>query len=321
MEDELFDYKTLLNTVCRKLFSKRPSELLHNLVSQFKDFCTQNQILAIEADKNAGICFVNMTDYRTEVLRQLYDCNTYHPTTESHFDFAMNEFRDKFKSFEKCLPLKSKSSNLISITNSPTKFYILPKIHKPFNKFPKGRPISSTFVKTNKVASSLLDFALKPCVNDIKDLLIDTQHLLILLDEVKLNPLRKYCLITIDVEALYPSLKLNDSKKHCLDMYELSKHKNEVKLSRNQLANLLDLSLNYNFVKYEEEWFFQHTGIEMGNIASVMVANITVFKEICHLFTKEEIIFYKRFLDDILLLLDCTDIENVNDWLLSLLQH
>jgi len=74
-------------------------------------------------------------------------------------------------------------------------------------------------------------------------------------------------------------------------------------------------------VQYENEWFYQQRGVETGNIASVMVASITVFRELIHLFTKEEILFYKWFLDDILLLLDCTDISDVNEYISSLIKH
>jgi len=321
MEDELFNYQSLLNKLCKKMMFYTSRNKIDPLIMELKQFCIVNDISIIEADKNAGICIVNNIEYRDEVLRQLYDCNTYHPSTETHFNLAMGEFKDKLRSFEKCLPLKSKMSTIVNETNRPAQFYILPKIHKPFDKFPKGRPISSTFNKTNKIACSLLDRVLKPCTNDIKDLLIDTQHLLLLLDNIKLNPNKKYSLVTIDVEALYPSLNLNDCKKHCLDMYELSKTMNEVKLTRNQLSNLLDLSLDYNYVQYENEWFYQHRGVEMGNIASVMVANITVFRELSHLFSREELIFYKRFLDDILLILDCTDILDVNEYISSLVKH
>ncbi len=46
----------------------------------------------------------------------------------------------------------------------------------------------------------------------------------------------------------------------------------------------------------------------MGNATSVSIANLTVFHEIKSIFEKGEIVFHKRFLDDIFILLDRTEI-------------
>jgi len=71
-----------------------------------------------------------------------------------------------------------------------------------------------------------------------------------------------------------------------------------------------------------ENMYFQHRGIEMGNSASVSIANLTLYYEIIHLFEgNENIAMYKRFLDDLFLLVCMDDIENIVTWLDSLLNH
>lgn len=321
IDHDIFNLNTLIETVCKNLVISKPSSHLKILISEFKEFCTTNNILVIEADKNAGLCIVYQSDYDTEVMRQLQDLTTYHPTTSAHFTNSMIDFHDKLKCFQKQANLPIFLSTLLPTEDKPAKFYILPKIHKQFDKFPKGRPISSTFNKTNKYASKLLDFVLKPCTNAITDLLIDTQHFILLINNVKLNVNKKYTLVTVDIEALYPSLFLADCKKHCISTYENNdiKHLN---LTNRQMNDLLCLSLEYNYVKYKEDWFYQHRGIEMGNSASVMVANITVFNEVKNVFNDiNEVIFYKRFLDDIFLIVESDGIDNMHGWLTSKLVH
>jgi len=277
--------------------------------------------MIIEANKNAGICIASKSAYKDEVLRQLNDIDTYHPCTETQFRLSMIEFRDKLKRFA-IFECKNKLSQLLPIEDKPAFFFILPKIHKPFQLFPKGRPISSTCNKTNKFASKLLDFALKPCITQIKDLLIDTQHFLLLINEVKLRKDRKFAFVTIDIESLYINLRVSDCRKHCVKAYLDCNSQAGVKFNEQQINDLITLNLGYNYVQYEENWVFQHRGIEMGNAASVMVANITVYNEICHIFDiHSEIIFNKRFLDDIFLIVDITDMESVSDWLDSILKH
>jgi hypothetical protein len=235
----------------------------------------------------------------------------------------MIQFNDKLNVFAKKLPSDLNVHRLSFQSNNPAKFYILPKVHKPFAVFPKGRPISSTFRKNNKYVSRLLDLVLKPCMYEISDLLIDTQHFLLSLQMVKLSPDRKYKLITIDVEALYPSLIIADCKKHCIESYLRNKHLcKTLDLNYQGISDLLSLSLDYNYVAFQDQLFFQYKGIEMGNAASVSVANITVFHELKSIFAnKKEIIFNKRFLDDIFVILDVTEMSNVENWLNDMLVH
>lgn len=301
------------------------TDLLQPTISNFLTFCRKNNLMVIESDKNAGICIVDNNDYDGEVFRQLHDSATYHPTTFSHFISSMNELKDKINCFKKKnLPPKIKINSLLMNEDKPAKFYILPKVHKPFSTFPKGRPISSTFTKTNKYVSSLLDVVLKPCTNIISDLLIDTQHFLLLLNEVELQNGKKYVLITVDIEGLYTNLKIQDCKKHCLSAFKKSNVNNELNLNLNDndFLDLMSLSLDYNYVQYKNELFFQFRGIEMGNAASVMIANITVFFELHNmLVNKPEICFHKRFLDDLFLIVEVDAIGEVNEWVNTTFNH
>ncbi len=185
----------------------RVTDLLQPTLTNFITFCKNNNVMVMDSDKNAGICIVDKNEYDTEVFRQLRDCNTYYPTTFAHFTSSMNELKDKINCFQKNIfPQKIKISSLFMNEDKPAKFYILPKVHKPFENFSKGRPISSTFTKTNKYVSSLLDFVLKPCTNIISDLLIDTQHFLLLLSEVKLQSDRRR-IFPVEWETLWVLLR------------------------------------------------------------------------------------------------------------------
>ncbi len=323
LQSSLVDTNALCKDIIKSIFknTQQFTDLFSPTINDFKQFLTSNRLLVVEADKNAGVCIVDKKDYENEVLRQLNDMKSYFPTTNTHFELSMVEFRDKLKIFDKLMPDNFKLCKFLSIENRPANFYILPKIHKPFDLFPKGRPISSTFTKTNKYASKFLDLILKPSLNQVEDLLIDTQHLLLLLNEVKLDKNKKYTLVTVDVEALYPSLNITDCKKHCVDAYLKQENKIHT-MSRNSFRDLMSLSLDYNYVMYENQLFYQFRGIEMGNAASVSVANITVFQEIKDIFMgKSEIVFNKRFLDDIIMIVDNENVNDMDSWLHNLLKH
>lgn len=321
LQDNFFNFKELCQTVQKNMKISNPNVILDDLINDLKKFLYDNNIMIIESDKNAGLCVVYKVEYNNEILKQLNNLSVYFPTTNTHFERSMSEYHDKLKCFQKNANIPFPLHSLVPKTDKPATFYILPKIHKPYIDFPKGRPISSTFSKTNKYTSKLLDFVLKPCINQISDLIIDTQHFLLMIQNIKLDPGKKYTLVTVDIEALYPSLHLSDCIKHCVNAYQNCTTHN-LNLNAVNLIELLNLSLKYNFVQYENEWFYQHRGIEMGNSASVMVANITVYKEVFQIFNDiDECIFYKRFLDDIFMIIESENIENINTWLECKLKH
>lgn len=179
--NQIFNPKSLHNDFFKSCASFRfeDSQIFNDIMNDFKNFCSVKKIMIIEADKNAGICVVDKQKYDIEVMRQLNDTNTYHPSTTTSFDLDMIKFYDKANCFYKKLPTSFNLKPLKFDCDQPAKFYILPKVHKKFDDFPKGRPISSTFRKSNKYVSRLLESVLKPCLFEITDLLIDTQHFLL----------------------------------------------------------------------------------------------------------------------------------------------
>lgn len=191
--------QTKLAKYCRK-FVSRDSSVILTLIEDFKSFCSVSvhQLLVIEADKNAGICIVNQRDYNNEVLRQLNDLSTFHPSTRTAFELDMVKYIDHVSIFSKSLLPEYNINKFKFKVNLPANFYIMPKVYKPFDKFPKGRPTSSTYRK-DKYASKLLYLCLRPALMEVEDLLIDTQHFLLELGNVRLQPNIKYIFATVDV--------------------------------------------------------------------------------------------------------------------------
>jgi len=94
------------------------------------------------------------------------------------------------------------------------------------------------------------------------------------------------------------------------------------KINEGQLKKLLDWSLDFNFVEFKGAYFQQHKGIPMGSNSSVTVSNITVSLELKNMFcTQKEIVFNCRFIDDIFLIIDVTEMIDINDYILNVLKH
>lgn len=325
VEAELFS-PNLPNNFIHKINENRgkQSSIFLKLLESFKEFVLANDFIIKEADKNAGICIMNRADYELEIINQLSDENFYHSTTYSEYNYRMDFLNEDILANIKRFPSDCNLKSMLNSNHNPAKFYILPKMHKSYDKFPKGRPISSTIGTLNRPCSKILDAYLQPIMNFVPDVILDSTHFILLLENVRLDPNKKYTMVTIDVDSLYTNLKISDCKKHC-SMY-FSKYSNLLRLpctlNKYQINKLLQWSLSYSYIEFNKQYFFQHKGIQMGNCASVVIANITVYEELRPLFENhDEIVFKCRFIDDLFLIVDSSGISDMNSWCNTVLKH
>ncbi|MES2287676.1 MAG: hypothetical protein V4547_18415 [Bacteroidota bacterium] len=263
IENLLFNKDFTNNCIKSIKIQTQPHNKVHDfLINELELFLRNNDVIIKQSDKNAGICIMNTSDYKTEILRQLGDENTYRPSTLSEFNMAVDTFKDKTNFICKNILKDKKLNRIFPDTCKPAKFYVLPKIHKKFDSFPVGRPISSTIKCVNRGVSMLLDSILQPLSLLIPDLLIDSPHLLLLLSNIKLNPTRKYILCTADINAMYLELPISVCKENCIKFFVENKHKIElpINITFNQLKSLLHLTLDYSFLEYDKKYFCSTQG-------------------------------------------------------------
>lgn len=294
------------------------------LLTSCSNFLKNNNLLVKNADKNAGICIISKDLYNDEVYRQLSDLTTYRPSCRTEYELAMCEIIDKCKYMKLDLGNGIKMHNLLIQYPKPASFYLLPKVHKVFHIFPPGRPISSTCNSINRNVSAYVDFTLKPIMCNIPGILLDTTHFLHVLDSIQLEPNKTYALITYDIDSMYTNLNVNRCKQFCMLEFMKYKalHKLPIDLSERDMRTLLNISLDYNYLEYENAYFVQHKGIQMGNCASVSIANITAYHELKDLFINNpEIMENLRFVDDGFMIVETTNIENLDTWTTDIFKH
>ena len=161
-------------------------------------------------------------------------------------------------------------------------------------------------------------------MNYVPDIILDSTHFILLLESLKLEPNQQYTFVTADIDALYTNLKVSDCKKHCSMYYE--KYRNKLNLpctlDKYHINKLLKWSLDYSYVEFENLYFYQHQGIQMGNCASVSIANITVHEELRSLLDMiKELVVKYRFIDDIFMIVNSTHIEDIDSWCKTTFKH
>ena len=175
---------------------------------------------------------------------------------------------------------------------SPTKFYIIPKIHKN----PRvGHPIAASHSYITRPLSIFVDDYVKPSLH-MPTVPRDAGELIQALESIRLPP--QCFLVTADVVSLYPNV---DTKKAliALDLLLREAGAPETPL----LIQFSRLVFENNFLKTEfcGDIFHQIFGIAMGTPFAVTAANAFMYyleKDAVTQYSSH-LLLYKRFIDDI----------------------
>jgi hypothetical protein len=190
------------------------------------------------------------------------------------------------------------------------KFYLTIKIHKnPIS----ARPIAASIGTPTYYLSVYLDRVLQPIIKkQITSYISNSSNLILKLQEANKNLHGKsYCLLTADVESLYPSIDICDglsALKVFLTDYSKS---NSFQLCKQDIVFILDCAefiLNNNYLEFGCSIWKQIKGTAMGTPFAVTFACIfmhvfeqSLFRKMIYSYQYFNNIplYYFRFIDDI----------------------
>jgi hypothetical protein len=270
-------------------------------------------IIIKPADKGLGITVMNREWYNNELQRQLQDTTTYERISQLKLAQIVSETLDT-----RLASLCTSATTEHIMTDQQSKFvrhitskssrlsilYLLPKIHK----YPiLGRPIVSSHSFVTTPASKYLDAYLQPFVRLIPQIIVDSRTLITQLESTTLP---RECLLTsADVSALYPSIPTKDGILAVRQF--LTEHKVPAK-HRSIILQLLEIVLFNNVFQCNGNLYRQLKGTAMGTPVAVVFANIYMYMRYDRPIIDSlgpHLLFYRRFIDDILLL---TDLETAS---------
>ena len=187
-------------------WSRNLSALDREEINQIK---RDETVRVLATDKNLGPALVSTDWLKTETLRQLNDRQSYFIISNEEWIVKHGQVistRDKLMSTFNCFitPNAAKFLRSYDHFSSPTKFYIIPKIHKTHMV---GRPIAASHSYITRPLSIFVDEYVKPRLK-MPTVLRDSGELVQTLESLRLPP---HCfLVTADVVSLYPNV---DTKK------------------------------------------------------------------------------------------------------------
>ena len=267
-----------------------------------KELAMNRDIVIKKADKGSCVVIMNTTDYLEEGYSQLSNEKFYRKVD---YDLT-NEHNEKVGSIVRSMFHKNEISLetaefLVHEQPRTAQFYLLPKIHKRLNK-PPGRPIVSANECPTERISQFVDFFLKPLIPKIKSYLRDTSHFILEIFDLGKVP-RDSILVTADVCSLYTNIVIREAILCVLRF--LTEFRRTSQMPTNiSLVELLEAVLTLNNFQFNDENFLQVGGTAMGTKVAPSLANVFMadFEEKFIYSYDKQPIFYKRFLDDLILI-------------------
>lgn len=307
--DELTKDKRLLLCKLLKLpynirpVPNRPANITTTQRAALRDLKNNTDIIVTPADKGSTTVVMDKANYVKEALRQLNTAKYYQrlsaPLTTNNYDniaTVLGRMRQlqqiSHKQFLFLLPQPH--------TVKQRKFYLLPKIHKPADKWldehtPPGRPIVSDVNSESYNSSKLISALLAPFPPTLPSFVINSTAFK---NKIAFQPAPAgTILVTADIDSLYTNM----DTERCTTLtrqYLLTRF--DCHLTDN-IIQLLNICLHNNDFLFNNDCFLQTFGVAMGKSFAPPLANLYLSDfdhAACNNFHYKPTL-YTRYIDDI----------------------
>jgi len=260
------------------------------------------EIVIKPADKGSATVVINRSDYVAEAHRQLHNTHYYEQLDRPIFQDNVPKINTVLQELYSLGFISEKQLKFLKANESDRHriFYLLPKIHKPVEKWPnpkmpEGRPIVSDCGSESYRVCQYIDSFVRPLSTKHKAYIKDTYDFV---EKIRGKTIPKGAiLVTGDVTSLYTNMDLNRTLSVVQQAF---RQYPDPERPDPQLLKLLEITLKNNDFTFNGEWFLQKVGTAMGKTYAPGLADLYLQKldkmAVGYRITP---LFYFRFLDDI----------------------
>ena len=225
----------------------------HGEISAIKSIRERRDIIIKSADKGSATVIMDRYNYINEAYRQLNDNRYYQKLDGPIYTQTSIKINEILLDLLKTNVITEKQFAYLKppAEPRPRQLYMLPKVHKPIDKWPHknmppGRPIISDCSSESYNVSEYIDHFLQPLASKHDSYLKDTSDFLNKLKQVKAN--QNSLIVTMDVESMYTNIDHDSGLKAIEKAFE-----NNPDPSRpdKHILALLELSLKYNDFQFK----------------------------------------------------------------------
>ncbi|XP_049857520.1 uncharacterized protein LOC126338559 [Schistocerca gregaria] len=278
----------------------------NKVLKQLKHKLNEHDALVVKSDKGNSTVILYKNDYITKTLNFFAENNI----TELNHD-PTTKFQKKLKKMlNQCNFLLSDKQIKGCTLMNPTapKLRAQPKIHKQNSPI---RPIVNSKNTPAYKLSQLLNNILREFYTFETTYTVKNAHeLTTLIKDIKIPGEARFA--SFDIVNLFTNIPVKDTIE--IIRKNLIIHKKLTIPEITELVDLLELVLSHNYFSFNNKIYQQKEGLAMGNCMSSFLADIFI-NHLENKFFKGEnklvqkIVYYKRYVDDTLLLFDGTKDE------------
>ena len=275
-------------------------------IKALRNIRSNPDIVIKPADKGSATVIMDKQNYINEGMRQLNDNRYYKKIENPIYPETCLKVNEVLYDLLRNKIISEKQFNYLKAPMEPRPriFYMLPKIHKPIEKWPAsntppGRPIISDCSSESYTVSEYIDHFLQPLASKHASYLKDTTDFLNKLKTVKIT--ENSLLVTMDVESMYTNIDHESGMSAVKQAFE--NYPDPIRPDE-QILDLLEISLKNNDFQFNGETFIQVKGTAMGKKYAPSYANIFMAKFETEALRKCALkpAAYFRFLDDIFMI-------------------
>ena len=271
-----------------------------------KTFIKEKPFTVLECDKNIGLAIIDSTEYNNLCEKMLNDSNTYKKLEFNPLIETVDQITKTLSDLKKLKHIKNDRLYKILLPKNSNcgKFRILPKLHKA--KF-GCRPIIYYQNNPTSNIARFSEYFLHPFVEKLDSFLKDSQNLM--QDTLNLRQDKNSYLYSLDFESLYTNINLADAL-NIITNFASDKIDSDY-LDITAFYNIFKLFFYSNIFVFDDKYYKQILGIGMGSVFGPTCANIVVYHYENTWYNIHKPIYYKRFIDDIFVILNNEEKLNI----------
>lgn len=296
----------IIEIMKKRLLRRRHTNLLKNDCYEFAKFIEENEnkIIITKPDKTNTLVIMDIDNYRI-MGNDIIERHNFIRIDNSLIEETYKELRElqfnTIKKFNEELDLDSKNKINIDGHLNFRYMYLLPKIHKPLEKWinnetPPGRPIVSCFKSMFRTLELFISKFLNPLTLKSAHWIRSSHDLIVSLDRMNLI-CNNYELYTADINELYPNINIPILIDKCNGF--LGRHGISDALTYTEAINT-DLCNTYFL--FNNQLLKLNKGILMGAPFSPSLAYIYLHEFDDQIMQDPNTIFYARYIDDIFMI-------------------
>ena len=273
-------------------------------VTALRQLANTKHIVLKPADKGSAVVILSREQYIFEAQRQLNDPVYYRKLDAPIFMDTIpivREILDRLKK-KKFINARQHKYLIGNLQPRERRFYILPKIHKPPEKWtipyeiPPGRPIVSDCGSETYFTAEFLDHYLTPLSIRHPAYVRDTYHFIDVVQSLTIPS--EFFMFSMDVDNLYTNIPIAAGISCVKKWFE--KYPDPKRPDR-ELLELLEINLTRNDFVFDGKFYLQIKGTAMGKKFAPAYANIFMANWESEALSKcqKKPAQYLRFLDDI----------------------